>query len=155
VSAGLPGLDGAGKLDRPAEEEEFFGERRLPRIGVADDAEGPALIDLLLLSSIHLEDGRRRLRGASGLNIHNLFLFRFHDEKKSPTAKTGSGDGNFQKPGHFLLHQETFVKLFDDVAAMLKFLTSVRSHHNLSAAANGVYNLQCAIVRPNEPGMEE
>jgi hypothetical protein len=91
VPSGLPRLDGAGKLDRPAEEEEFFGERRLSRVGVADDAEGPALIDLLFPSSIRLDDGRWSLRGAPGLNTHNHFLFRFHDEKKSPTAVPAPG----------------------------------------------------------------
>ena len=34
---------GAGGLDGPAEEQELLGERRLPRVGMADDGEGPPL----------------------------------------------------------------------------------------------------------------
>ena len=42
-----PGLDRAGVLHRPAVEEELLGERRLARVGVADDGEGPATRRLL------------------------------------------------------------------------------------------------------------
>jgi hypothetical protein len=50
---------------------------------VADNAEGPALIDFLLLTAAHLEDRSRRLRfrKAGWLKTHDHFLFRFHDEK--------------------------------------------------------------------------
>ena len=49
-------LTAPGELDRPAEEEELFGERRFSRVRVADDAEGPALIDFLLLAAVRFED---------------------------------------------------------------------------------------------------
>jgi hypothetical protein len=60
---------------------------------VADDAEGPALIDFLLLTAVHLEDRSRhlRFRKAGWLKTHDHFLFRFHDEK-NPQQPQGSGD---------------------------------------------------------------
>ncbi len=63
MPACLPGLDGAGELDRPPEEEELLGQRRLPRIRVADDAEGPALVDFILLPAVPFENLRRRRLG--------------------------------------------------------------------------------------------
>ncbi len=79
VPAGLPGLDGAGELDRPAEEEELFGQRRLSRVRVADDAEGPALLDLLLLPPVRLWDLLSELPPASpgGRSIESLYYFPF------------------------------------------------------------------------------
>ena len=97
VPPGLAGLDGAGELDRPAEEEELFGERRLSGVGVADDAEGPALLDLLLLPAVCFEYLRlHRLRHRrGGLSIENscpfLFLKSSCHPKKIPNSLRALG----------------------------------------------------------------
>jgi hypothetical protein len=41
VARGLTALDGTGQLNRAAEQQQFFRERGLTRIGVGDDRKGP------------------------------------------------------------------------------------------------------------------
>lgn len=41
---GLPGLDCPGFPDNASEEEELFGDRGLPGIGVRNDRKGPSLV---------------------------------------------------------------------------------------------------------------
>jgi hypothetical protein len=43
----LLGLHFAGKLDRAAEQQKLFGQRRLARVRVRDDREGAAAADFL------------------------------------------------------------------------------------------------------------
>jgi len=104
VASGLAGLHRAGKLDRAAEEEKLLGQRRFPGVRVADDAEGPPLLDFLPSVTVNPENLLlfRIIRhcGRDCLNIH-IFLYpsnnrfadttvrfrgRHHCMKKSPTA---------------------------------------------------------------------
>ena len=42
MTAALPGLDRAGEVDRPGKQQQLFGQGGFTRIGVRDNAEGPA-----------------------------------------------------------------------------------------------------------------
>jgi hypothetical protein len=48
VAGRLAALDGAGHLDRTAEQQQFFRQRGLTRVRVGDDGEGASLGELFL-----------------------------------------------------------------------------------------------------------
>ena len=47
MARALARLDGAGELDRAAEQQQLLGQRRLARVRVGDDREGAAPRDIL------------------------------------------------------------------------------------------------------------
>ena len=55
VARGLAALDGAGQLDRAAEQQQLLGERGLAGVGVRDDGEGAAtrhFVERVMVSSV-------------------------------------------------------------------------------------------------------
>ena len=73
VHAVLLGLDLAGELDRAAEQEQLFGQRRLAGVGVRNDRKGAAARDRLLYVVGHVRNSLMRglLAGAFARVDHN------------------------------------------------------------------------------------
>jgi hypothetical protein len=98
MPAGLTGLDGPRELDRPPEEEELLGERRLSGVRMADDPEGPALVYFVVSSN------------ASVCKLIPFPVSAPPRPEKKPQLPPGVGERILAKIVVFLPHWEAVVK---------------------------------------------
>jgi len=90
-------LDGSGHLDRPAEQQQFFGERCLAGVRVRNDRESPASPDFGGGICIGHGSGRR-LRGRNGIRSALRALARRARARGVPGVEVEAVDDRVSRP---------------------------------------------------------